>query len=236
MSLTASPGTGSPAADELHPLRIVLVNPHCIFRQALRVLFDGQRQFAVAGEAGRADEALELTAALLPDVVLTDLDLPDGDGMRFIGQLRARFPQLRILVLTAVRTRGAAAAVKRAGAAGYLLKDCDRGELLTALREIGAGRWYCSVVPAAAHAATQASYGSHLGTQAAHLTERQQQVLRAVALGHSSREIALMLGVSVRAVHAHRARLRDALQLNGTAALTRFAASHGFTPPAPPSP
>jgi DNA-binding NarL/FixJ family response regulator len=220
MTLTTLPSTGTPAAEGHRAFRVVLVDGHCIFRQALRILLGAEKDFAVVGEAGRAGEALELIGSLQADLVLTDLHLPDGSGVEFIEQLRTRFPTVAILVLTAQRARGAAATARRAGALGYVLKDQGRAELSNALREVAAGRWYCCDVPAARAGSSS--------TQATYLTERQRQVLRSVALGYSTREIAQMLGVSMKAVHKHRERLRIALQLSSTAALTRFAVREGL--------
>jgi two-component system NarL family response regulator len=234
MTLTALPSSGAPAADEQRAFRVVLVDGHCIFRQALRILLAADKDFAVVGEAGRAAEALELIASLQADMVLTDLHLPDGSGVQFIEQARRRFPKVAILVLTALRARGAAAAARKAGALGYVLKDQGRAELSSALREVAAGRWYCSDVPAAM-TGPRVGEGSSSSTQATYLSERQRQVLRSVALGHSTREIAGMLGVSVKAVHKHRERLRIALQLNSTAALTRFAVREGLVQESPAS-
>jgi DNA-binding NarL/FixJ family response regulator len=228
MTLIASPGTATSVAAEQRPWRIVLVDTHCLFRQALRSLLAPQGEFAVIGEAGRAGEALELLGSLQPDLLLTDIHLPDDSGAHFIEQVRARFPRVAVLVLTALRARGAAAAARKAGALGYLLKDQGRDELTSALREVAAGRWYCSHMPAASLHSARDDGGSALSGRAAYLTERQRQVLRSVALGHSTRDIAQMLGVSVRAVHKHRERLRIALQLSSTAALTRFAVREGF--------
>ena len=226
MTLTTSRSTGTPAAEEHRAFRVVLVDGHRIFRQALRILLGAEKDFAVVGEAGRAGEALELIGSLQADLVLTDLHLPDGSGLGFIEQLRTRFPTVAILVLTAQRARGAAATARRAGALGYVLKDQGRAELSSALREVAAGRWYCCDVPAA-RAGARADEGSS-STQATYLTERQRQVLRSVALGYSTREIAQMLGVSMKAVHKQRERLRIALQLSSTAALTRFAVREGL--------
>lgn len=233
MTLTASPSTGAPAADEQPAFRVVLVDGHCIFRQALRILLAAEKDFAVVGETGRAAEALELIGSLQADMVLTDLHLSGGSSVQFIELVRARFPEVAILVLTAQRARGAAAAARKAGALGYLLKDHGRAELSSALREVAAGRWYCSDVPAARTGAPVEEGSS--STQATYLTERQRQVLRSVALGHSTREIAQMLGVSMKAVHKQRERLRIALQLNSTAALTRFAVREGLIQESPAS-
>ncbi len=228
MTLTASPCTAPSSSDERRTCRLVLVDGHRIFRQALRVLFSADSEFEVVGEAGQAGEALELIGTLQPEVVVCDLHLSSGSGVELIEQIHRRFPNVAILVLTAVRARDVAAAVRRAGALGYLLKDQGRGELLTALREVAAGRWYRTQSPAAPRARAGLVESSSPSMRAAYLTERQRQVLRSVALGYRTREIAQMLGVSVRAVHKQRERLRIALQLNSTAALTRFALREGF--------
>jgi DNA-binding NarL/FixJ family response regulator len=183
MTLVDSPEAATPAVQARRAYRIVLVDSQRIFRQALRILFATEREFAVVGEAGHATEAVELIGSLQPDV-------------------------------------------RKAGALGYLLKEHGREELLRALREVTAGRWYRSLAP---EAGARAAARDDLNNRAAYLTERQRQVLRSVALGYRTREIAQMLGVSVRAVHRQRERLRRALHLNSIAELTRFAVREGFT-------
>jgi len=233
MTLTGAPGAGD-GGSEPRPYRIILVDPQRLFRQALRALLDAQAGFSVVGETGSAAEALELAGALKPDVVVTELHLADGSqagensGNALIGTLHSRLPEVAILVLTSARARDVAAAVRRAGARGYLLKEHGREELLRALREVTAGRWYRSITPEACPR-TAARDDRYLNNRAAYLTQRQRQVLRSVALGYRTREIAQMLGVSVRAVHRLRERLRLALRLNSTAELTRFAVRAGFT-------
>jgi len=234
MTLVESPATATPAAQTRRPHRIVLIDGQRIFRQALRVLFATEEEFAVVGEAGHAAEAVELIGSLQPDVVVTELHLTDGSAVPLIEQIHARFPKLAILVLTAVRAHDVAATVRKAGALGYLLKDGGRSELLTALREVVAGRWYRSIAPEVPVMGGHTDQAS-VSTRAAYLTERQRQVLRSVARGYGTREIAQMLGVSVKAVHKHRERLRIALQLNSTAALTRFAVREGFAEDSPAS-
>jgi two-component system response regulator NreC len=228
MTLIGSPCTARYGSDERPVCRIVVVDGQRILRQALRALLAAEHEFDVVGDAGQGSEALELIGAVQPDVVVTDLHLTEGSGVQLIEQIHARFPKVAILVLTALRAYDVVAAVRKAGALGYVLKDRGRGELLSALREVAAGRWYRSIAPAAAASRAWMDEGGSLSTRAAYLTERQRQVLRWVALGYRSREIAQMLGVSVRAVHKQRERLRDALQLHSTAALTRFATREGL--------
>lgn len=228
MALTASRSAASPATDEPRTYRILLVDGHRIFRHALRVLLSEEREFAVVGEAGRAEEALELIGSLRPDVAVTDFDLPDGGGGNLIERMRANCPGIAVLVLTALRARGSAAAARKAGARGFLHKDRGRDELSAALREVIAGRWYCSEVPQGTPTRTRRAVRSSSSERATYLTERQRQVLRSLALGYTTREIAHALGVSVKAVHRQRERLRLTLHLNNTAALTRFALREGF--------
>lgn len=228
MTLIDSPETATPAVQARRAYRIVLIDGQRLFRQALRILFATEREFAVVGEAEQAAEAVELVASLQPDVVVTDLHLTDGSAVPLIEQIHARFPKVAILVLTSARARDVAAAVRKAGALGYLLKEHGREELMLALREVTAGRWYRSLIPEAG-ARAAARDDRYRNDRAAYLTERQRQVLRSVALGYRTREIAQMLGVSVRAVHRQRERLRLALHLNSTAELTRFAVREGLT-------
>ena len=234
MTLLESPASATPAAQTRRAYRMVLIDSQRIFRQALRVLFATEEEFAVVGEAGHAAEAVELIGSLQPDVVVTELHLTDGSAVPLIEQIHARFPKTAILVLTAVRAHDVAAAVRKAGALGYLLKDGGRSELLAALREVVAGRWYRSIAPQAPVMSGHTDQAS-LSSRAAYLTERQRQVLRSVARGYRTREIAQMLGVSVKAVHKQRERLRIALQLNSIAALTRFAVREGFAEDRPAS-
>jgi two-component system, NarL family, response regulator YdfI len=229
MTPIASPRTATASSRERRACRIVVVDSQRILRQALPILLAAEKEFAVVGDAGQGAEALELIGALKPDVVVTDLHVTEGSGVQLIEQIHARFPKVAILVLTALRAHDVVAAVRKAGALGYVLKDRGRGELLSALREVAAGRWYRSIAPAVSASRAWMDEGGSLSTRAAYLTQRQRQVLRWVALGYQAREIAQKLGVSVRAVHKQRERLRDALQLNSTAALTRFAAREGLT-------
>src|SRR5215831_15621880 len=127
---------------ELCSTRVVLVDGQRLFRQALSALLAGQGEYTVVGETDRADTALELIATLQPAVVITELQLAGGSGVELIGQIHARFPKVAILVLTTVRAREVAATIRRAGALGYLLKDCAGSELrgVMSLADAGTGR------------------------------------------------------------------------------------------------
>jgi DNA-binding NarL/FixJ family response regulator len=209
-----------------HPCRILLVDGHRLFREALGTLLAREHEFSVVGEAADGVEALELIPALQPNVVITDLHAGLGSSVRHLEELHARFPEVAVLVLTAFRAHDVAVRVRRAGALGYLLKERGLKELLRALREVAAGRGYRSDESSVARARVLPEQGACAGI--VDLTERQRQVLRALALGYRTRETARMLGVSVKAVHKQRERIREALRLESVAALTRFAAREGF--------
>src|SRR5207237_973792 len=127
--LAGSPETATPAVQARRAYRIVLIDGHRIFRQAVQSLFAAEGEFTVVGEAGHAAEAMELIGSLQPDVAVTDLHLADGSAVPLIEQIHARFPKVAILVLTSARAHDVAAAVRKAGALGYLLKEHGPAEL-----------------------------------------------------------------------------------------------------------
>jgi DNA-binding NarL/FixJ family response regulator len=227
-------GIGSEAANpaesgeggQVTACRVLLVDGHRLFREGLRALLERETDYVVVGDTGAGNEALELIDVLQPDVVVTDLHQGDGSSVRHLEEMHARFPRVGLLVLTAFRAHDVAARVRRAGALGYLLKDRGLREFLQALREVAAGRCYRAGARADARVRSRSARAS--GVTIVDLTERQRQILRALALGYRTRETALLLGVSVRAVHKQRERIREALRLESVAALTRFAAREGF--------
>jgi DNA-binding NarL/FixJ family response regulator len=228
MTLNASSGCSSPAQDGQPIHRILLIDSLTILREAVRVMVHANENFAVVGEAGTAAEALPLIDLLRPDVVLTDIPLPDRSGVQFISELQSRHPHLAILVLTALRTPDRVAAALKAGALGYVLKDCGRPELLAAISEVAAGRKYlCKALELSRRNAAR-DLPRRGSTAASGLSERQRQVLRSVALGYGNKEIAQMLGVSAKAVQKHRGRIRNVLDVQSTAGLTMYAVREGL--------
>lgn len=210
---------------------VILIDRHRIVREAVRCMIDATDEFRVVGEAADAAEALPLLDSLRPDVVLTDFPLPDHTGVQFIAEFQSRLPQLGILVLSALPKRENAVAAMKVGARGYLLKDCAGSELLAAIRSVAAGGTYLckSLADSESRSCVREERG-RADMAVTNLTERQRLVLRSVALGHTNREIARMLGVSAKAIQKHRERLSDALDLHGTAALTRYAVREGLLP------
>jgi DNA-binding NarL/FixJ family response regulator len=189
----------------------------------MRQIVDRDAALEVVGDVGSASEALTLIDSLKPDVILTDIALPDRWGMKFISELHSRWPNIGILVLTELGPSTAEAA-REAGALGYLPKTCGSAELLRAIAQVARGQ-----SPQLQRRRAGVG-GPSPRTPAVKLTSRQLEVLRSVALGYSNREIAQMLGISAKGVSKHRARLRNALDLRSTAGLTRYALREGLVP------
>jgi two-component system NarL family response regulator len=207
--------------------RVLLVDEHRLFREAVRVIVEATNAFEVVGEAVNATQALERIATLQPDLVITDLALPDGQGVKCIKAFVAAQPQAAVLVLTAVEDEERASTAMKLGARAYILKNAGRVELLTALREVAAGRRYLCKSLSTPLRRVRMARGSAQDTPQ-DLTERQLELLRSVASGCRNKDIALRLGVSVKAVQHQRERLSNLLNLRGAAALTLYAARTGL--------
>jgi DNA-binding NarL/FixJ family response regulator len=207
-----------PAQQVSRNCRVLLINEHRILREAVRLIVNMADGFEVVGDADSATKALQLIEALQPDLVVTELPLPDRSDARFIGELLTSCPHAAILVISAVRNSKEVTATMRAGALGYIRNDAGRAELLNALREVAAGRRYRSK-----------SFDSQpCRNSPIELTYRQIAVLRLVALGYHNTDIADRLGVTPKAVQQQRARLMELLDLHGTAALTAYAVRKGL--------
>jgi len=175
-------------------IRILTVDDHQLLREGIAAVLDGQQDMTLVGQAGTGREAVESFRRLRPDVTLMDLRMPDMSGIEAISAIRAEFPNARIIVLTTYAGDAQAAAALKAGAAGYLLKNLVRKELIDTIRAVHAGK---RRVPA--EIATEIA--EHVADDA--LTEREIEVLRGVAAGKSNKLIAAELDISEGTVKTH---------------------------------
>jgi two-component system response regulator NreC len=212
-------------------IRILLVDDHTIVREGLRALLSGREDMTVVGEASTGTQAVELATALEPDVVVMDLTLPGISGLDATELIAGRRPETRVLVLSMHDGEEFVRPAIRAGASGYLVKGSGLGDLVAAIRAVAAGQAFFS--PAAAKvlltdakAKGPAADGGPPGLEV--LTAREQQVLRLVALGRTSQDIADELGISVKTVEGHRANLMAKLGLRDLPALVRLAIRTGL--------
>jgi len=212
------------------PVRVLLVDDQALFREALGTLLSVRADVEVVGEAGDGEAALRQAAELRPDVVLMDLRMPVLDGIAATRRLRAEQPEVRVLALTTFDEDEDVFAALRAGAVGYLLKDAATGELELALRSVMRGESWLS--PSVSRQVVE-GYMHRTGGEAAPevLTARQREVLKLVAGGKSTKEIAFLLNLSVKTVETHRAQIMERLGIRDVAGLVRYALRTGLVPP-----
>jgi DNA-binding NarL/FixJ family response regulator len=206
-------------------VRLVLADDHDLVRSGIKALLSMVDGLDVIAEARNGEELVALVDSLMPDVVMTDISMPKMDGIAAIAQIHAKHPQVRLLVLSMYDTVDF---VKRAvanGACGYLMKDAPPFELEQSVRSVMATGSYFS--PAIAQRLLQPSEP----TVDDELTHRQVEILRLIAQGRASKEIAYELGLSPKTVDVHRARIMERLHLNDIASLTLYAVRKGLIKP-----
>ena len=210
-------------------LKILVVDDHHIVRQGLMLLLKSQADFKEIRQADGGKAAVELAKTFKPHVIVMDLHMPDMNGAEATRKILAENPAIRVIALTTDSDKRFIKEVFRAGAAGYLLKDCALEELVQAIRAVAAGGRYLSatVSKIVLKDFAEDSSTEHAAVQTP-LTSRETEVLRAVAEGLSTKEIASRLNMSVRTVETHRHAISEKLQLRSIAEMTRFALRHGI--------
>lgn len=212
---------------------VLLADDHAVVAQGFRSLLE--REFKVVGIAPNGRALLDLAQQLQPDVVLMDIGMPLLNGIDAAVQLKKAMPRLKVIFLTMHADRAYVTAAFRAGASGYLLKQSDPSELAFAIREVLKGHIYVTPSIAGeviAPLTRRVESGSPEQTQD-ELTRRQRQVLQLVAEGHTTKEIARILGISVKTADCHKAQIKHQLRLHTTAALTKYAIEHGLVEKTP---
>jgi two-component system, NarL family, response regulator NreC len=211
--------------------RILLADDHQIMREGLRKLLQEEPTMAVVGEAENGRRAVQLARDLSPDVVIMDVTMPEMNGIEATSQIRSAMPNIKVVALSIHTDRRFVIQMFRAGASGYLLKDCAFEELARAIRTVSEGQAYLSpgiagvVVEEFLHAlATEGGPGVPT------LSSREREVLQLTAEGRTMKEIASALNVSVKTIETHRRQLMLKLGVNSVAELTKYAIREGLTP------
>lgn len=205
-------------------MRILMADDHQIFRQSLKSLLE-KEGFNIVGEAADGEEAVRLACELSPDIALLDLRMPALDGLEAAREIRVRCPETRAVLLTEFDDDTYVLEALRAGVRGYVLKSQAGVDLVTTLRQVAEGALYLS--PRISNAVVDTYWGDR--SPANHsLSERELQVLRMVAEGNTTQQIATALGVTPKTVDSHRARIMRKLGIHGTAGLVRYAVRRGF--------
>ena len=207
-------------------IRVGIVDDHAIVRTGLRQYLSEQVDLRVAGEAANGSEALKLAQAGEVDVLLMDLSMPGQSGIDALAAIKARFPDLAVLVLSGFPEAHYATTLLRQGAAGYLNKECDPEEIVRAIRTVALGRRY--ITPAVGELLADGLGGAGDGPAHDQLSERELQVFLHLAKGETVGQIADSLCISVKTVSTYRTRVLDKLKLQTNSDLTYYAVKHGL--------
>jgi two-component system, NarL family, response regulator NreC len=218
----ARPGTGADEGGSTRTIRVVIADDHAVVRRGLRQVLDTEEAFEVVAEASDLDGARRYVRGHHPDVLVLDLNLPEGLSLDAIPEIRAECPGTQIVVLTMQNEPAYARQALSIGALGYVLKEAAESELVEAVRRAAVGDTYLNP-RLGARVAAEPPPGPPDG-----LSEREVEVLRMIALGHTNAEIADQLYLSVRTVETHRAHIQQKLRLGSRSELVRYALEHGL--------
>ena len=207
-------------------IRAVVVDDHAVVRSGIKLLLEREDDIEVVGEAGNAKDAIFRARALKPDVILLDVVMPGQSGIDVLPSLLKEAPETRVLVLSMQDDPSYVREAFAAGASGYVLKEAADEEVVSAVREIAGGGNY--VHPALGARMVAADAAARAAAEADPLSDREREVLRLLALGHTNQEIAKMLYISVRTAETHRAHIMQKLRLSTRAELVRYALTHGL--------
>jgi DNA-binding NarL/FixJ family response regulator len=211
------------------PIRILMVDDHPVVLAGLKALIGADPDFVIVGEARDGRTALRMALELTPDVVVLDISLPEMNGVELAAALRIERPEVRLLVLTVHEERAYLRQLVELGVRGYLLKRSAADELPRAIHAVATGGLYLDPAIAGKVVGRLArDAASPQGGQTAELSEREADVLRLVAGGHSNKAISARLGISVKTVETYRARAMEKLGFRSRVDVVRYAADQGW--------
>lgn len=207
------------------PVRVLLADDHELVRDGIRARLQKVPELEIVGEAANGKEALKLAVELEPDVLLMDVSMPVMNGLEAATEIRKTCPRIAVLILSIYDNPEYVRGVVQAGARGYILKDISATEMITAITSVASGGYYFSaaVGPTLVGSATSAPVEDPYG-----LTDRERQVLTAIAKGQPNKEVARELGISVRTVESHRLNLREKVGNKNAAQLYKVAQDLGL--------
>ena len=207
-------------------ISILIVDDHAVVRSGLKLLLNAEEEFEVVGEAGNAQEAVLRAKLLQPDILLCDVVMPGRSGIEVAQEVREVAPGTKVVMLSMQDDPAYVREAFGAGAAGYVLKEAADSELVRAVNEVANGGRYVNPELGARLAFAEAQ--AQQEAEADPLSDREREVLRLLALGHTNQEIAKMLYISVRTAETHRAHIMQKLRLETRAELVRYALDHGL--------
>jgi DNA-binding NarL/FixJ family response regulator len=207
-------------------IRVLIVDDHAVVRSGLRLLLDAEEDIDTVGEAGSARDAVFQARTLKPDVILLDIVMPDQTGLDVLPQLKHENPDTKVLVLSMQDEPRYVREAFAAGASGYVLKEAADTEVVAGVREVAGGGRYVNPELGARLVAADADAAKLVEQDP--LSDREREVLRLLALGHTNQEIAKQLYISVRTAETHRAHIMQKLRLQTRADLVAYALERGL--------
>jgi DNA-binding NarL/FixJ family response regulator len=210
-------------------IRVMLAEDHQTVREGLKLLVSAQDDMEIVGEAENGREAVQTAQKLLPDVLVMDVSMPELNGLKATVKIRESCPAVKVLTLTRHTDDGYLQELLRAGASGYVLKQSASTELLHAIRAVAAGGKYLDPAITGKVTTGYASRARRLrGEAPKEMSERETEVLRLIALGHSNKEIAARLDLSVKTVEVHKANAMRKLGITSRIDIVRYAILQGW--------
>ena len=215
-------------------IRIILADDHTIVRHGLNKLIQQQEDMEVIAQAADGHSTIELTRELSPDMVIMDIGMPDLNGIDATQQIIREFSQVKVIGLSMHSGKKFVIEMLKAGASGYLLKDCALEELTTAIKAVASGKTYLS--PSITDVVVE-NYVRHSKKKESSafslLSQREREVLQLMAEGKTTKQVGLKLHISPKTVEGHRLRIMEKLNMDSVAKLTKYAIQEGLTSPEP---
>ncbi|MCX6026916.1 MAG: response regulator transcription factor [Chloroflexi bacterium] len=208
--------------------KVLIADDHAIVRAGLRTLIASEEGLELVGEAAGGYEAIAMVEKARPDVLVLDLSMPDLDGISVTRNIKPRFPDLRILVLTLHEDEALLKEAIKAGAVGYILKRAAEAELISAIQVILRGDLYIDPSMIRTLLGEPRQVPSLQTTSVETLTSREKEILKLIVDGYTNRQIGTHLNISIRTVEGHRANISDKLGLHSRVELVRYAREHGM--------
>ena len=210
--------------------KILLADDHTILRQGLRSVLVNEFRMNVVGEAGNGREAIELAQSLKPDIVIMDITMPDMNGVEATRRIISEQPNVKVIALSMHIDKNFVYDMLNAGASGYLLKQCAYDEVQHAIQTVLRNKKYISpnITGVVIHDYVEQK-NANQSKEADQLTSKEREILQMVAEGKSTKEIAVILHVSIPTVETHRRNIMEKLQLHSVADLTKYAIRVGLT-------
>lgn len=210
--------------------RVIIADDHTIVRHGLMKLLQQEQDFEVVAEARNGQATVQLARELLPDIVVMDVGMPDLNGIDATQQIMRDNPKVKVLALSMHSGKKFVMAMLKAGASGYLLKDCALEELTNALHTIVAGKTYLSpsITDVVIQNYVHPSGGDDQSVFSV-LSQREREVLQLMSEGNTTKQIAMQLHISPKTVEGHRLRLMTKLDIDNVAQLTKYAIQEGLT-------